>query len=269
MNLYEIREPQGEETPLVVSIPHTGEFVPEAIAATFASDHIGSLPNTDWHLHQLYDFLPEFGATTLYATHHRLVVDLNRPPAGGALYPGRFETELVALKTFQGEDVYAEPPDAAEVEARRARYHAPYHERLQALLNAKRERFGQVFLIDAHSVASRPSLFHGELEEDIYLGNRDGGSCEDWFIGAVEGLFDSFGFGVVRNDPFKGGYITDHYGQQPGVQALQIEMVQRLYMDEDHPAGAPQIQRFADTREALRSIFERLTRILRDAPVER
>jgi hypothetical protein len=67
-------------------------------------------PMTDWHLHQLYDFLPALGATTIFATVSRFVVDLNRPPQPRALYPGRFETGLVPLETFQGETVFQTPP---------------------------------------------------------------------------------------------------------------------------------------------------------------
>ena len=77
---YEIREPSAPEIPLLVSIPHTGTRVPDAIAADFASDYIRSLPMTDWHLHHLYDFLPALGVTTIYATYSRFVADLNRPP---------------------------------------------------------------------------------------------------------------------------------------------------------------------------------------------
>ena len=40
----------------------------------------------------------------------------------------------------------------------------------------------------------------------------------------------------VVNGRFKGGYITRHYGEpQRGVHALQLEMVQSLYMDETAP----------------------------------
>jgi N-formylglutamate amidohydrolase len=41
---------------------------------------------------------------------------------------------------------------------------------------------------------------------------------------------------MVVNGRFKGGYITRHYGQpRRGVHALQLEMAQSAYMDEDAP----------------------------------
>src|SRR5574337_2006754 len=80
---YAIRLPAAAETPLLVSIPHTGTYVPPEIDAQFASDYIRGLPMTDWHLHHLYDFLPALGATTIYATYSRFVATwtaARRPP---------------------------------------------------------------------------------------------------------------------------------------------------------------------------------------------
>jgi N-formylglutamate amidohydrolase len=94
---------------------------------------------------------------------------------------------------------------------------------------------GRVLLLDLHSVASHASRIHGELTEDIYLGDRDGTTCEPGIVDAVEAVYRDSGFRVVRNAPYKGGYTTHHYGGMDGVDALQIEMVQRVYMDETDP----------------------------------
>src|SRR5487761_2208205 len=240
---YEIREPSAPEIPLLVSIPHTGTCVPDAIAADFASDYIHSLPMTDWHLHHLYDFLPALGVTTIYATYSRFVADLNRPPDDTPLYPGRFETGFVALKTFWGEQIYGTPPSAEEIARRRALVHAPYHAKL-------------LVLIDAHSVASRANLLHGELKGQIYLGDRDGRSCAPWLVDAAErGLLESH-YTLMRNHPYKGGYITEHYGQLEQVEALQIEMCQRVYMDEDDPARGLGHPNFTQAKARIRAVLE-------------
>jgi N-formylglutamate amidohydrolase len=255
---YNVREPVATEKRVIVSIPHTGTYVPDDIAAQFASDYIRTLPMTDWHLHHLYDFLPQLGVTTLYATYSRFVADLNRPPGDEALYPGRFETGIVAEKTFWGDAIYSRAPDAAEVERRKRLVHEPYHRKLADLIEAKRRKFGRIVLIDAHSVASRASLLHGELKEDIFLGNRDGATCGDWLIDYVGGCFKDAGLKVSNNNPYKGGYITDHYGRIDGVEALQIEMCERVYMDEDNPPAALSDPRFGKTRALLRDMFASL-----------
>lgn len=260
--IFSLRPPVGVAVPLVVSIPHAGTYVPREIARSFAGDHIRALPMTDWHLHALYDFLPALGVTTLCANFSRFVVDLNRPPDASPLYPGRFETGLIATRTFQGEDIFVEPPDPATIEDRRRRYHAPYHQKLSELLEEKRRRFGAVLLIDAHSVASQASLLHPALQDDIYLGNRDGETCPDWVTEVIEQGFRGAKLKVVRNRPYKGGYITKHYGQLPGVQALQIEMCERLYMDESRPAVVPAGAQFIEMQSTLRSVFKALIRAL-------
>ncbi len=41
-------------------------------------------------------------------------------------------------------------------------------------------------------------------------------------------------YSFVVNGRFKGGYITRHYGRpEAGVQAVQLELAQLNYMDED------------------------------------
>ena len=259
---YGLRPPTTAPVPLVVSIPHTGTWLPEEVRASLASPAMQAQPMTDWHLHELYDFLPSLGATTIFATVSRFVVDLNRPPQPRPLYPGRFETGLVPLETFQGESVFRAPPGPDLIEARRRDWHAPYHARLQSLLDEARAQFGRVVLVDAHSVASAANQLHGELERHIYLGDRDGATCGPWLRQALHAGFTAEGLAVAVNAPYKGGYITDFYGRQDGVEAIQVEMAQRVYMDEADPAGGPAHPRFAATRQQLQRVLGRLAAAL-------
>ncbi len=249
--------PDGPARPVVVSIPHTGVALTDEVAARFASSRMRSLPMTDWHLHRLYDFLPALGITMIHARFSRLVIDLNRPPDGGPLYPGRFETSLVPLETFDGEPIFREPPGPQAIEALRIACHAPYHERLGQLLDGVLAEHGRVVLIDAHSVASRANRLHAALEGDIYLGDADGTSCESWLTGLAAEEFRSAGLDVRLNDPYKGGYITRHYGGRPGVDALQIEMCQRLYMNEDDAEDRVE-ESWNTMKQNLVSLFSRL-----------
>ena len=253
---YEIRAPAAEETPLLVSIPHTGTWVPPEIAAQFASDYIRGLPMTDWHLYHLYDYLPALGATTIYATYSRFVADLNRPPDNTPLYPGRFETGCVALKTFWGEEIYRTAPGPQEIERRRQLVHAPYHAKLLELLQMKIRKFGRAVLVDAHSVPSRANLLHAALTDDIFLGDRDGRSNSGWLTEVADTAFRAQGFRVAHNRPYKGGYTTDHYGKLDAVEALQIEMCERVYMDEADPAGALQHPRFVPAKQQIRRAIQ-------------
>lgn len=243
------------ELPVLVSIPHTGLRIPREIAQDLASDEMRAGAMADWHLDALYVFLPELGIDVIEAVYHRFVADLNRPPGATPLYPGRFETTLVPLETFQGEKVYARPPSAEEIAKRLRLYHEPYHAEIRRRLADKVSRFGHCYLIDLHSVESRANRLHGALVKDVFLGDRDGTTCDPWFTDLVDGAFQKRGLAVSRNDPYKGGYITAHYGLGEEVQALQIEMCQRLYMTEGEPATAVGSERFLNFQRLLREVF--------------
>jgi N-formylglutamate amidohydrolase len=53
-------------------------------------------------------------------------------------------------------------------------------------------------------------------------------------VEAAVSCLRSLGFSVVRNKPYAGGYITEHYGRPArGYHAIQIEINRGLYMDEE------------------------------------
>ncbi|HZF25943.1 MAG TPA: N-formylglutamate amidohydrolase [Steroidobacteraceae bacterium] len=244
-----------EEIALLTSIPHTGTFVPAGIARQFSSPSVTAAMMTDWHLHELYSFLPELGIDVIHATHHRFVVDLNRPADSRPLYPGRFETTLVPTETFQGEAIWRAPPSPKEVAERVEKYHRPYHAALERRLREKVAQFGRCYLIDLHSVESRASRLHGELHEDVFLGDRDGTTCDAVLTNLVRDLFRAEQLAVSVNQPYKGGFITAHYCSVDKAQTLQIEMCQRLYMREGEPEGAAGQALFGEFRRRLERIF--------------
>ena len=223
MELFAIHVPKVA-VPLVANLPHSGMFVPEDIAAQFTSEHLQSLPNTDWHLDKLYQSLPALGITVLQATHSRYVVDLNRQLKEPLF--GEFWTSVVAEKTAMGKQIYKTNPSREHIEQRIHKYYIPYHNKLSALLQEKIDEFGKVYLLDLHS-------FLGLINEDVCLGNGGGKTCSELLISSVEQSFLSKGYQVVRNKIFNGGYITRHYGQMPGVEALQIEVRYPVYLNEN------------------------------------
>ncbi|MDZ4866180.1 MAG: N-formylglutamate deformylase [Alphaproteobacteria bacterium] len=222
--------------PLLVSFPHSGTYVPPDIAARM-TDTGKTMPDTDWHVPQLYKFLDSIGASRIEATHSRYVVDLNRPPDDKELYAGQKKTGLVPTDTFKGEPLYrdGEEPTGDEIAAR-SKFWKPYHETLAQELSRVKAIHGTVILWDAHSIESvLPSLFEGRLP-DLNLGTFDGKACDADVIDAVFTVAKASGFSAVLNDRFKGGYITRHYGdRRKGINAIQLEMAQSIYMDEGPP----------------------------------
>jgi N-formylglutamate deformylase len=235
---YEFR---GGSAPLLVSMPHSGTFMPSAVQARMTEAAL-RLPDTDWHIPQLYDFLEEIGASVLQATHSRYFIDLNRSPDGRPLYPGQDNTELCPTTTFDGQPVYKPgqvPPDV-EVAERRDLIWQPYHDRLANELAGMRERHGIALLWDAHSIKSEvPRFFDGKLP-DLNLGTGDGlaagESLVDLLLAVARDAEENLGYTHVLNGRFKGGYITRYHGRpRTGIHAVQLELSQATYMDEAHP----------------------------------
>lgn len=244
--------------PLLVSMPHVGTRIPPELAARM-TDAALALPDTDWHLERLYDFLAALGASVLVATHSRYVVDLNRPPDGANLYPGQDTTGLVPVDTFARAPVYRDgaAPDAGEVAARIERYWRPYHAQLARELDRLRVVHGYALLWDAHSIASEvPRFFAGRLP-DFNLGTADGASCAAALVDAVAGVARrAAGYSTVLDGRFKGGYITRRYGR-PGerVHAIQLELAEVTYMDEAPPFAFDEA-RAVRLRPHLRAMLE-------------
>ena len=65
------------------------------------------LPDTDWFVGRLYDWVVARGAALLVANYSRYVIDLNRPPDNAALYSGP-GTGLLPEQSFAGGPLYKE-----------------------------------------------------------------------------------------------------------------------------------------------------------------
>jgi N-formylglutamate deformylase len=225
-------------TPLLVSMPHTGTHIPDALAQRMTPVAL-TVPDTDWHLERLYDFLDALGASVLVANYSRYVVDLNRPPDNANLYPGQDTTGLCPVDTFHREPIYVpgQAPGAAEIAERVAQYWQPYHDKLAEELARLKARHGRALLWDAHSIFSVvPRFFEGTLP-DFNLGTADGRACA---TGVGEALLDvasrASAYRAVLNGRFKGGYITRRYGRpDEAMHAVQLELSEATYMEEEAP----------------------------------
>lgn len=223
-------------TPLLISLPHDGSEIPESLAANMAAP-ARAAPDTDWHVSRLYDFALAMGASLIVPRYSRYVVDLNRPPDDVSLYPGQNTTGLCPIVQFTGSPIYlpGQEPSPAEIDSRIRSYWQPYHHALSVEIARLRDRFGRVLLWEGHSIRSRvPFLFEGRLP-DLNLGTAAGASCRPETQQRIEAVLHGQSlYSWVANGRFKGGYITRHHGRPgEGVEAVQLELAQLNYMDED------------------------------------
>jgi N-formylglutamate deformylase len=258
MNIFDFRR---GPLPLLISIPHAGTHVPDAIGERFTAA-ARRLPDTDWCVHHLYEFAHAFGASVIKANYSRYVVDLNRGPDSASLYESYPTTPVCATETFAGEPIYMSgaEPDETEIEGRIDQYWRPYHTKIAEELARIWADHRMALLWDAHSIASEiPQLFAGVLPE-FNLGTRDHASCPRSIGNALLDTITTDGkFGAVLNGRFRGGYITSHYARpNERVYAVQLELAQRAYMDEAVPDG----WELAHAQSAIEVIKRLLTRYL-------
>lgn len=243
------------ELPLLISVPHDGCHIPDDIRPRMTPAGL-AVPDTDWHVAELYEFARDLGASMQVANYSRYVVDLNRSATDDVLYPGQLVTGLCPLGTFAGEDIYTEGEVPEQEKAERiSTYWRPYHEGIASRLAAMRAKHGYALLWDAHSIPSVvPRLFDGELPA-LNIGTNSGKSCAAAIETAVFESASASPYSAVLNDRFKGGYITRHYGNPDNhVHAVQLEIAQRTYMDE--ASTAFDAEKAGQLRATLRQILD-------------
>jgi N-formylglutamate amidohydrolase len=91
---------------------------------------------------------------------------------------------------------------------------------------------------------------------DVVPGTRGRRSADARLIDAVEEHAVARGWTVRHDDPYAGGFTTQHYGRPgEGVHAVQVELARRLYLDEGTLRPGSD---FAAVRQWCRELVARL-----------
>lgn len=233
MQIYDLKH---GNSPLIISIPHAGTFVPEDIKSRF-TDIAHHVPDTDWFVQKLYvEYAKQHDATVITANYSRYVVDLNRPADGTPLYPGQACLPICPPQSFDGDNIYQDgaAPTQEDINQRISAYWQPYHDEISTQIKRIKEQHGYAILYDAHSIRQTvPRLFDGALPV-LNLGTVNGKSCHPFIENAAHMAAEDSNYDCILNGRFIGGYITRHYGNPDAqVHALQMELAQSAYMDED------------------------------------
>jgi N-formylglutamate deformylase len=233
---YSISSPESNEVPILLSVPHCGTSIPQELIHEFDEEHLNQLDDTDFYVDKLYDFAPAMGITVISSVFHRWVIDLNRDPESRPLYAdGRIITSLCPTTDFNGQPIYVDKRteiSKTETESRKQEYFWPYHNKLQELLDGLLQKFGKVLLWDCHSIRHHVKGIHPDPFPDLVLGTADDKSASKNIIDAAIKSLSTTDYSFSHNYPFKGGYITRHYGNpETNRHAIQLEMSKLVYMD--------------------------------------
>ncbi|HVT54080.1 MAG TPA: N-formylglutamate amidohydrolase [Dongiaceae bacterium] len=277
---FEVVRPAKLVTPLVVASPHSGNDYSRSFLDLAKLDHATLRLSEDCYVDELVGTAPGHGVPLLKALFPRTYVDANREaleldpqmfedalPAGAVTDSPRVAAGLGSIPRLAANDreIYGAKLPFAEAERRLETCYRPYHKALAALIAENRERFGGCLLIDCHSMPSVGG--HGERDAgrnrvDFVLGDCFGASCSESVTAAVERCLRAEGANVRRNNPYSGGYVTQHYGRPTeGIQVLQIEINRSIYMDEQT------LERLPHFRETARRMDRLIALLAREAPV--
>lgn len=256
--LLVLEPPHCEPGALVLSSPHSGNVYPACFLAASRLSPLALRRSEDAYVDELFAGALVFGVPMLKARFPRAYVDVNReayeldPRMFAERLPGFVNTGsirvagglgTIARVVGEGQDIYRGPLEVSEAMARIEALYKPYHRTLRELLARARKLHGQAVLLDCHSMpsASRSAVSSSERSRaDIVIGDRYGASCDAIYVDCLEAALRGLGYKVLRNKPYAGGYITEHFGAaSQSCDALQIEINRALYMDERSLTRSP------------------------------
>ena len=244
--------PAQQLLPVVLSSPHSGRDYPALFLSASRLDATAIRRSEDSFVDELFAEAARAGAPLLAANFPRSYLDVNREPY--ELDPAMFTDPLpahantrslrvsaglgtIARVVREGAEIYKKKLTLAEAESRIHALYVPYHEGLRELIETTAAKFGHAILLDCHSMPSIGAAGErdfGHSRADIVLGDRYGAACASIVMRTAESMLSSLGYRVSRNQPYAGGFSTEHYGRpRIGLHALQIEINRALYMDED------------------------------------
>jgi N-formylglutamate amidohydrolase len=267
-------DPSGPETPIIVEVPHAGLQIAAPFLELLAAPARALARDADLYVDALYQDAPASGATMLVARESRYVIDVNRSEAdidGEVVEGGRSDFRvhhgLVWRTTSDGDAALTRRLTREELEERLDLVWRPYHRELTSIVERKLSRFGIAVLVAAHSMPSIERASNSSSREarearhraDVVPGTRGRRSAAARFIDAMEAHAIERGWSVRHDDPYAGGFTTQHYGRPAdNVHVLQVELARRLYLDELTLRPLPA---FSSVREWCWGLVVRLGRI--------
>lgn len=230
------------KSPIILSSAHSGCYYPDRFVDMSQQSLYGLRLNEDSFVDVLATKASQLGAPLLSALFPRSFCDVNR--ASWELDPKMFTGDIPAfvkpteralagfgsVPRCVGDNrlIYDGKIPFMEA-AKRIRFcWMPFHGALLRLIKRARHEHGFCIMLDLHSM---PDI-EGENTPDFVVGTRFGRSCSHLFCEIVEDTLQRENYYVVRNYPYAGGYITQHYGRpSENIHVIQLEIRRTLYMN--------------------------------------
>ena len=258
---FRLIAPAPSSIPVLIAVPHAGRAYAPALLGALRNPALAAARLEDRLADRLGEAVAaQTGAALLIADAPRAMIDLNRAPEdidwgkiqGGAgparagrPGSGRARSGLgLVPRRLPGEgELWKHPLARAELEARIAGIHQPYHRCLADTLARLQARWGAALLLDLHSMPPLPgrplSASHdlpqhtaGMATARVVLGDRFGTSCAGSLVASAFAGLAGANMPSAHNRPYAGGYGLERHGAPTrGIHALQVEIDRSCYLD--------------------------------------
>ena len=250
--------PSRGSYPVLLSVPHAGRAYDAPSLANAAQGQNSLETLEDPLVDRLCWRAIGAGFGAVIQNVPRAIIDCNRgeeevdPAVIEGISPGpvgpraQHGLGLVPSRTHRHGALWRRRIERPELERRIVEVHRPYHQRLEDELARLTRRFGEVVLIDCHSMPSRPG------QAEMVIGDRHGTSAASWLSAEAARITREAGFRTALNDPYAGGAIVARHGlPATGVHAIQLEIDRATYLLRDGRTPGAGLDRIATFLEML------------------
>lgn len=243
--------------PVLIAVPHAGRAYPPDLVEKMRDPIEAQRRLEDRFVDLVAREAAAACSTSLLVAHApRAMLDLNRDPhdldlsmftaseADKAVMrrkmprgPGQSSRSMRGLGLFPRRlpgvgELWRGPMVPQDANRRVAAIHAPYHDALGKTLAQMQEIWGEVLLLDLHSMPDLPARLSGSPPPTHVIGDRFGASCRRDLVATAIDTLDRSGIEVAYNRPYAGGYVLDRHGDpRKGVHAIQLEIARGEYLD--------------------------------------
>jgi len=218
----------------LLSIPHSGLLIPNFV---YQNIKIGSeiLTGTDLYTNQIY-LLPN--NSRIISKINPNILNLGRDKKIDKKLPKHLQTS--PLTPYKDEELTIIKRYDDDQKIRLLNLYDQYHNSIKEALDLLLNKHGFALMLDGHSLASKGLSYSPDpykKRASFILGTLDDTSAEPEIIKAFYSILkrdaEKYGWDVVKNNPYKGGYITIHYHNlERKINVMQLEVNKSIYMNE-------------------------------------
>ncbi len=225
------------ELPILVSVPHSGLWIPQEVDDLCALRPDEIVADADIGAAEIFHPLQARVVGFVSSPIARSIVDVDRSEGQHRRWGS------AGRRTCWGAPVYHTQPSAQTIDVLLQRYHRPYHERLRSV--ATRVAMG----FDLHTMAEvGPPMGRdpGQPRPKICVGGGRLGIREEWYQELVLALQEAFELPVSLDLPFQGGYTVR--SRPGGIPWVQITLARTPWASDEDKAAAlfAGLRRFCD-----------------------